>query len=73
MQDLWKKLGKQAYLEKMHSLVIANLVNPPDKAIASASAVMLIGSSEELGFPITIHQVLLFLVKTLIIGLHVMT
>ncbi|XP_042422238.1 protein GFS12-like isoform X1 [Zingiber officinale] len=64
MQDLWKKLGKQAYLEKMHSLVIANLVNPPDKAIASASAVMLIGSSEELGFPITIHQTVLPLVHS---------
>lgn len=61
MRDLWKKLGKQVYLEKVHPFVIANLVNPPNKIISCAASVALIGSSEELGFPITIHQVILLL------------
>ncbi|CAL9209100.1 unnamed protein product [Musa hybrid cultivar] len=61
---LWKQLGKQAYLEKMHSFVIANLVNPPNKVTACAASVALIGSSDELGYPITIHQTILPLIHS---------
>nr|CAD1829709.1 unnamed protein product [Ananas comosus var. bracteatus] len=53
VRDLWKKLGKPTYLEKVHPLVISNLNNSPNKIAASAAAVVLIGSSEELGIPIT--------------------
>ena len=58
MQDLWTRVGKQAYLEKIHPLVIANLFNSPNKTSASVASVVLIGSSEELGIPITVHQVI---------------
>lgn len=50
-------MGKQAYLESIHPLVISNLYNSPNKVSASVASVVLIGSSEELGIPITIHQV----------------
>jgi len=56
IQDLWKKLGKQTYIEKIHPLVISNLCSSPNKIIASAASTVLIVSSEELGIPITIHQ-----------------
>lgn len=50
-------MGKQTYLETLHPLVISNLYIAPHKSSAAAAAVLLIGSSEELGIPITIHQV----------------
>jgi WD repeat-containing protein 81 len=56
VRELWKKLGKQTYIEKVHPLVIANLYNSPNKITASAASIVLIGSSEELGIPITVHQ-----------------
>ncbi|XP_020695748.2 protein GFS12 isoform X1 [Dendrobium catenatum] len=59
VRDLWKQMGKQAYLESIHPLVISNLYNSPNKVSASVASVVLIGSSEELGIPITIHQTLL--------------
>ncbi|RRT85215.1 hypothetical protein BHE74_00007375 [Ensete ventricosum] len=48
----------------MHSFVIANLVNPPNKVTACAASVALIGSSDELGYPITIHQTVLPLIHS---------
>jgi len=59
---LWKKLGKQTYIEKVHPLVISNLYNSPNKITASAASTVLIVSSEELGVPITIHQTILPLI-----------
>jgi hypothetical protein len=56
VRELWKKLGKQTYIEKVHPLVITNLCNSPNKITASAASTVLIGSSEELGIPITVHQ-----------------
>ncbi|KAG1326115.1 putative protein GFS12 [Cocos nucifera] len=64
VRDLWNRLGKQAYLEKIHPLVISSLCNSPDKISASAAAVLLIGSSEELGVPITIQQTILPLIHS---------
>lgn len=61
VQDLWTQVGKQAYLEKIHPLVISNLYNSPNKTSASVASIVLIGSSEELGIPITVHQVVLAL------------
>lgn len=58
VRKVWKHLGKQAYLEKLHPLVISNLCNCPNRVTASAASVLLIGSSEELGLPVTIHQVI---------------
>lgn len=57
MREIWNRVGKYAYLEKIHPLVIANLHSSPHKTSAAAASVLLIGSSEELGVPITIHQV----------------
>ncbi|KAG2588470.1 hypothetical protein PVAP13_5NG345700 [Panicum virgatum] len=62
VRDLWKKLGKQTYIEKIHPLVISNLYNSPNKITASAASTVLIVSSEELGVPITIHQTILPLI-----------
>ncbi len=56
MRELWKKLGKQTYIEKVHPLVIMNLYNSPNKITASSASIVLIGSSEELGIPITFNQ-----------------
>lgn len=56
VRDLWKKLGKQTYIEKVHPWVISNLYNSPNKITASAASTVLIVSSEELGIPVTIHQ-----------------
>lgn len=61
VQDLWTRVGKQVYLEKIHPLVISNLYNSPNKTSASVASIVLIGSSEELGIPITVHQVVLAL------------
>jgi WD repeat-containing protein 81 len=55
-------LGKRTYIEKVHPLVIANLYNSPNKITASAASIVLIGSSEELGIPITVHQTVLPLI-----------
>lgn len=71
VQDLWNRLGKQAYLEKIHPLVISNLCNSPNKISASVAAVLLIGSSEELGVPITVHQTILPLIYSFGKGLCV--
>jgi WD repeat-containing protein 81 len=56
VRELWKKLGKQTYIEKVHPLVIMNLYNSPNKITASSASIVLIGSSEELGIPITFNQ-----------------
>ncbi|KAL6850326.1 hypothetical protein ACP4OV_020953 [Aristida adscensionis] len=61
-RELWMKLGKRTYIEKIHPLLIANLYNSPNKITASAASTVLIGSSEELGIPITVHQTVLPLV-----------
>lgn len=57
MQEVWNRIGKQAYLEKIHPVVLSNLYVAPHKSSAAAASVLLIGSSEELGIPITVHQV----------------
>lgn len=57
MRDLWNQIGKRVYLEIVHPLIISNLYNCPDKISASAASVLLIVSSEELGVPVTVHQV----------------
>lgn len=61
MREVWNRVGKQTYLETVHPLVISNLFVAPHKSSASAASVLLIGSSEELGVPITVHQVKLIL------------
>lgn len=60
VREIWNRVGKQAYLETMHPLVLSNLYLSPDKSSASSASVLLISSSEELGVPITIHQVFWF-------------
>ncbi|XP_052207583.1 protein GFS12 [Diospyros lotus] len=62
VREIWKQIGKQAYLETMHPLVILNLFVAPQKSSAAAAAVLLIGSSEELGVPVTVHQTILPLI-----------
>lgn len=57
MQELWNSIGKQAYFETIHQLIISNLCITPHKSSSSAASVLLIGSSEELGVPVTVHQV----------------
>lgn len=72
VRELWTQIGKRVYLEMIHPLVISNLYNSPDKISASAASVLLIGSSEELGVPVTVHQVrqdFLFLSKLFLIYL----
>ncbi|VAI88899.1 unnamed protein product [Triticum turgidum subsp. durum] len=64
VRELWKKLGKRTYIEKVHPLVIANLHNSPNKITASSASIVLIGSSEELGIPITVHQTVLPLIHS---------
>lgn len=61
VREVWNRVGKQTYLEMVHPLVISNLFVAPHKSSASAASVLLIGSSEELGVPITVHQVKLIL------------
>lgn len=63
MRELWNQIGKRVYLEMIHPLVISNLYNSPDKISASAASVLLIGSSEELGAPVTVHQTILPLIS----------
>lgn len=55
--DIWNKIGKQAYVETVHPFVVSNLLGTPCKSSAVAASVLLIGSSEELGVPVTVHQV----------------
>ncbi|KAF8401232.1 hypothetical protein HHK36_012163 [Tetracentron sinense] len=62
VQEVWKQLGKQAYLETIHPLVISSLHVTPHKNSAAAASVLLIGSSEELGVPVTVHQTILPLI-----------
>ncbi|TKY51206.1 inactive serine/threonine-protein kinase lvsG [Spatholobus suberectus] len=62
VREVWNRVGKQAYLETIHPLVLSNLYIAPDKSSASSASVLLISSSEELGVPITIHQTILPLV-----------
>ena len=57
VREIWKRIGKQVYLEMIHPLVLSNLYISPHKSSAASASVLLIGSSEELGVPITIHQV----------------
>ncbi|KAK0573871.1 hypothetical protein LWI29_014892 [Acer saccharum] len=63
VREIWNRTGKQAYLETIHPLVISNLYVAPHKSSASAASVLLIGSSEELGVPITVHQTILPLIQ----------
>ncbi|XP_073275197.1 protein GFS12 [Primulina huaijiensis] len=62
MHELWNRIGKQAYLETIHPLIISNLSVAPQKSSSAAATVLLIGSSEELGVPITVHQTILSLI-----------
>ncbi|XP_027364053.1 protein GFS12 [Abrus precatorius] len=62
VREIWNRVGKQAYLETIHPLVLSNLYISPDKSSAASASVLLIGSSEEIGVPITIHQTILPLV-----------
>ena len=57
MQEIWNFIGKQAYLETVHPLVISNLCIAPHRSSAAVASVLLIGTSEELGVPITVNQV----------------
>lgn len=50
----------------IHPLVISNLNAAVHKSSAAAASVLLIGSSEELGVPITIHQVCLTLALSIL-------
>ncbi|XP_021756984.1 protein GFS12-like isoform X2 [Chenopodium quinoa] len=59
VREVWNHVGKQIYLETIHPLIISNLLNSPHKNSASAASVLLIGSSEELGVPISIQQTIL--------------
>ncbi|BFG14833.1 hypothetical protein CerSpe_011080 [Prunus speciosa] len=63
VQEIWNQTGKQAYLETVHPLVILNLYAAAHKSSAAAASVLLIGSSEELGIPITTHQTILPLIQ----------
>ncbi|KAL9233058.1 hypothetical protein vseg_008099 [Gypsophila vaccaria] len=64
VREVWNHIGKQTYLEKVHPLVISNLLNSPDKNSASAASVLLISSSEELGVPISVQQTILPLIQS---------
>lgn len=62
VREIWTRVGKQAYLEIVHASVISNLHVAPHKQSAGAASVLLIGSSEELGVPVTVHQTILPLI-----------
>ncbi|KAG5237167.1 inactive serine/threonine-protein kinase lvsG [Salix suchowensis] len=62
MQEIWNFIGKQAYLETVHPLVISNLCIAPHRSSAAVASVLLIGTSEELGVPITVNQTILPLI-----------
>ncbi|XP_063938393.1 protein GFS12-like [Daucus carota subsp. sativus] len=63
VQEFWKSIGKQKYLEKLHPMVLSNLYGVLDKSTAAAASLLLVGSSEQLGVPITIHQTILPLIQ----------
>ncbi|XP_022138854.1 protein GFS12 isoform X2 [Momordica charantia] len=63
VREIWNRLGKQVYMETIHPLVISNLSIAPHKSSATAASVLLIGSCEELGMPITINQTILPLIN----------
>ncbi|CAH9108524.1 unnamed protein product, partial [Cuscuta europaea] len=63
VQEIWDRIGKQVYLEKLHPLVISNLSGNPHKASAASASALLISSSEELGVPITVHQTIMPLIN----------
>ncbi|KAL3505559.1 hypothetical protein ACH5RR_030941 [Cinchona calisaya] len=67
--DIWNQIGKQAYLEAIHPSVLSNLFVAPNKSSAAAASVLLVGSCEELGVPITVHQTILPLIHCLGKGL----
>ncbi|KAL7197332.1 hypothetical protein ACSBR2_019972 [Camellia fascicularis] len=50
VREIWHWIGKQAYLETIHPSVISNLYVSPHKSSATAASVLLIVSSEELGY-----------------------
>ncbi|KAI3730170.1 hypothetical protein L6452_18847 [Arctium lappa] len=62
VRELWSKIGKQIYLENIHSMVLSNLYVSPHKSSSGAASVLLIGSSDELGVPVTVHQTILPLI-----------
>ncbi|KAF5195438.1 Wd repeat domain [Thalictrum thalictroides] len=64
MSEIWTKVGKQAYLQKIHPLVIASLSVSPHKNSTSAASALLMGSCEELGIPVTVHQTILPLIHS---------
>ncbi|KAI3687414.1 hypothetical protein L1987_81110 [Smallanthus sonchifolius] len=63
VRELWSKVGKQVYLENIHSMVLSNLYVSPHKSSSGAASVLLIGSSDELGVPLTVHQTILPLIQ----------
>ncbi|GJY31366.1 protein GFS12 isoform X1 [Tanacetum coccineum] len=63
VRELWSKIGKQLYLDNMHSMVLSNLYVSPHKSSSGAASVLLIGSSDELGVPVTVHQTILPLIQ----------
>ncbi|CAM8993099.1 unnamed protein product [Rhodiola kirilowii] len=63
VRGIWNKIGKQAYLAALHPMVISNLFLSRHKSSEAAASVLLIGSSEELGVPITVNQTIVPLVQ----------
>ncbi|CAK9328893.1 unnamed protein product [Citrullus colocynthis] len=63
VREIWNRVGKQVYMETVHPLVISNLSVAPHKSSAAAASVLLIGSCEELGMPVTINQTILPLIN----------
>lgn len=57
VHEIWSRIGKQAYLEVLHPIIISNLCVTSHTGSTVAASVLLIGSCEELGIPITVHQV----------------
>ncbi|KAF9619916.1 hypothetical protein IFM89_010227, partial [Coptis chinensis] len=64
MREIWTKIGKEAYLEMIHPLVIFNLSIAPHKNSSSAASVLLMGCCDEFGVPVTVHQTLLPLIHS---------
>ncbi|KAK9080055.1 hypothetical protein SSX86_001730 [Deinandra increscens subsp. villosa] len=63
VRELWSRVGKQVYLENIHSMVLSNLYVSPHKSSSGAASVLLVGSSDELGVPLTVHQTILPLIQ----------
>ncbi|KAL5700390.1 hypothetical protein ACHQM5_025837 [Ranunculus cassubicifolius] len=64
MHEIWTKIGKQAYLEIIHPLVVSTLSVSSHKNSTSAASVLLMGSCEEFGVPVTVHQTILPLIHS---------